>query len=207
MTRPLNVIVVNGSPNSRSKTMGLAQLVTDHLGRLLPIVPHRVDVYSLGLTDATRREDVTPAVEAALAAVESADVIVAATPVYRASYSGLFKHFFDLIDQYGIANTPVILVATGGSDRHALVIEHALRPLFGFFQADTLPVGYYANAGDFDGTTVLNAEVYSRIEVGLHDALPRLRLIADGPAPSAPGFATENDAPKSFTRTREDSRG
>jgi FMN reductase len=181
VTRPLTVVVVNGSPNARSKTMGLADLVTGHLAELLPIELHRVDAYALGhgFTDATAREEVTPEVERELAAVEAADVVVAATPVYRASYSGLFKHFFDLVDMYGLANTPVILVATGGSERHALVLEHALRPLFGFFQADTLPVGYYAAAGDFDGTTVLNAEVYSRIEVGLQDALPRLAALAE----------------------------
>lgn len=191
MSRPLHVVAVNGSPNVRSKTMALASLVTDHLGQLLPIELHRIDVYALGhgLTEATTRDEVSPGVEIELATVESADVIVAATPVYRASYSGMFKHFFDLVDQYGIANTPVILVATGGSDRHALVIEHALRPLFGFFQADTLPVGYYANAGDFDGTTVLNAEVYSRIEVGLHDALPRLQLLTNRQPHTAPGFS------------------
>lgn len=188
MTRILDVVVVNGSPNARSKTMGLADLVTAHLGSLLPIKVHRIDVYALGasFTGAKARDEVSPDVEAELVRVESADVIIAATPVYRASYSGMFKHFFDLVDQYGIANTAVILVATGGSDRHALVIEHALRPLFGFFQANTLPVGYYANAGDFDGTTVLNAEVYSRIEVGLHDALPRLQLLADQPEPIRP---------------------
>lgn len=191
MSRPLGVVVVNGSPHARSRTMGLADLVVTHLGRMLPIEVHRVDVYALGhgLTGATQREEVSPVVERELAAVEAADVIVAATPVYRASYSGMFKHFFDLVDQYGIAGTPVVLVATGGSDRHALVIEHAMRPLFGFFQADVLPVGYYANAGDFDGTTVLNAEVYSRIEVGLHDALPRLRLLAAGTEDVAPGFS------------------
>jgi FMN reductase len=181
VTRPLRVVVVNGSPNSRSKTMGLATLVTDHLGRLLPVEVHRIDVYGLGhgLTDATARDEVSAAVEEELSAVESADVVVAATPVYRGSYAGIFKHFFDLVDVYGLADTPVVLVATGGSERHALVIEHALRPLFGFFQADTLAVGYYASAGDFDGTTVLNAEVYSRIEVGLRDALPRLRARAE----------------------------
>lgn len=191
MSRPLSVVVVNGSPKTRSKTMGLADLVTDHLGRLLPIDVHRINVYALGhgLTEATDRDEVSSEVEPELAAVEAADVLVAATPVYRASYPGMFKHFFDLVDPYGITNTPVILVATGGSERHALVLEHALRPLFGFFQADTLPVGYYATPGDFDGTTVLNAEVYSRIEVGLHDALPRLQLLGQGPTHTAPGFS------------------
>jgi FMN reductase len=182
MSRALTVVVVNGSPNERSKTMGLAGLVTARLKDLLPIELHRVDVYRLGssFTGAAAREDVSPEVERQIRLVEKADLLVAATPVFRASYSGMFKHFFDLVDQYGLANKPVVLVATGGSDRHALVIEHALRPLFGFFQAATAPVGFYANAGDFEGTLVLNSEVYSRIEVGLNDIVARLEALADG---------------------------
>lgn len=181
MSRALTVVVVNGSPNERSKTMGLAGLVTARLRELLPIELHHVDVYRLGrsFTGATAREDVSPEVERQIRLVENADLLVAATPVFRASYSGMFKHFFDLVDQYGLANKPVVLVATGGSDRHALVLEYALRPLFGFFQAATAPVGFYANAGDFDGTVILNSEVYSRVEVGLSDIVPRLKAIAD----------------------------
>jgi len=180
MSRALKLVVVNGSPNERSKTGSLADLVTVTLADMLPIEVHHVGVYRLGtsFTSAVQREDVDETVEAEIRAVETADVLVAATPVYRASYSGMFKHFFDLVDQYALANKPVILLATGGSDRHALVIEHALRPLFAFFQAATVPVGFYANAGDFDGTTVLNNEVYSRIEMGLRDVLPALTLAA-----------------------------
>lgn len=179
MSGVLDVVVVNGSPNERSRTAALAHLVTGRLAELVPSRVRRVDVYRLGpgFTGASSRDDVPPDVEAELRSVERADVVVAATPVFRGSYSGMFKHFFDLVDQYALANTPVILAATGGSDRHALVIEHALRPLFGFFQADVAPVGFYVSAGDFDGTTVLNAEVYSRIEVGLGDILPRLRSL------------------------------
>lgn len=177
MSRPLAVVVVNGSPSERSRTAALADLITGRLGELVPIAARRVDVYRLGpgFTGAPTREDVPPDVEAQLRAVEEADVVVAATPVFRGSYSGMFKHFFDLVDQYALANTPVVLAATGGTERHALVIDHELRPLFGFFQAAVLPVGFYVSAGDFDGTTVLNAEVYSRIEIGLGDVLPRLR--------------------------------
>ncbi|MDT0609017.1 NAD(P)H-dependent oxidoreductase [Streptomyces lancefieldiae] len=182
MSRALSVAVVNGSPNERSRTMGLAGLVTSRLGDLLPVELHQVDVYRLGpsFTGATLREDVSPEVEHRIRLVEEADVVVAATPVFRASYSGMFKHLFDLVDQYGLTNKPVILVATGGSDRHALVVEHALRPLFGFFQAATAPVGFYAHAGDFDGTLVLNGEVYSRVEVGVNDILPRLKALSTG---------------------------
>jgi FMN reductase len=179
MSRPLDVVVVNGSPNERSKTAALAELITDHLAELVPVTVRRIDVYRLGpgFAGNSSRDDFPPDVEAELRAVEEADVVVAATPVFRGSYSGMFKHFFDQIDQYALANTLVVLAATGGSDRHALVIEHALRPLFGFFQAAVLPVGFYVSTGDFDGTTVLNAEVYSRIEVGLADVLPRLRSL------------------------------
>lgn len=188
MSRPLRVVVVNGSPTQRSKTMGLVKLITESLSQKLAIEVHHTNVYHLGpsFTGARSREDLDPSVEEEFAAVESADLLIAATPVYRGSYAGMFKHFFDLVGQYALTNTPVILVATGGSDRHALVIEHALRPLFGFFQAATVPVGFYANSGDFDGDVVLNAEVYSRIEVGLGDVIDSLRRIAVGaPACSA----------------------
>jgi FMN reductase len=63
--------------------------------------------------------------------VETAALVIAATPVFRGSYTGLFKHFFDFVHQYALANKPVRLVATVGSDRHAMVIGQALRPLLG----------------------------------------------------------------------------
>lgn len=169
--RAVRVVVVNGSPNERSKTVGLADVIVDTLGHALPIETSRIDVYRLGpgFTGAIERDDVTAEVEAALRLVEEADLLVAATPVYRGSYPGMFKHFFDLIKQYALANKPVLLAATGATERHALVLEHALRPLFGFFQALTMPVAFYASAGDFDGVTLLNPRVYGRIEMGIAD--------------------------------------
>lgn len=180
MTRPLRVSIVNGSPGVVSKTMALASLVTDSLGRKVTVELHQVDVYHLGesFTGATSRADFSAAVEEQFARVEAADVVIAATPVYRGSYTGMFKHFFDFVGQYALANKPVILVATGGSDRHALVIEHQLRPLFAFFQAAVIPVGFFVNSGDFDGTVVLNAEVYSRIEIALGDVIDGFRRLA-----------------------------
>ncbi|MGP3533753.1 NAD(P)H-dependent oxidoreductase [Microbacterium sp. RD1] len=178
--RRLDVVVVNGSPSAPSKSVAVAELITATLGELVPITVRRVDVYRLGpgFTSAPGREEVSAEVEAELLAIERADVLVTALPVYRGSYPGMFKHLFDLIDQYALANKPVILSATGGSERHALVIEHELRPLFGFFQAAVLPVGFFVSAGDIDGTTILNAEVYSRIHVGLRDVLPQLEALA-----------------------------
>jgi len=184
---PFRVAVVNGSPSERSKTMGLVDVIVATLRDVLgaesrPIEETRIDVYRLGpgFTGALDREGVTPEVEAALRRAEEADLLIAATPVFRGSYTGMFKHFFDLVDQYALANKPVLLAATGGGDHHALVLEHALRPLFGFFQAMTVPVAIFASSGDFDGTTLLNPRVYGRIETALTDVADILKERAAG---------------------------
>ena len=176
----LRVVVVNGSPNRESKTMGLVDVVLQALGEVVPYEASQVDVYRLGpgFTGAVERGDVTPEVEGALRRTEQAGLLVAATPVFRGSYPGLFKHFFDLIDQYALANKLVLLAATGGSDHHALVLEHALRPLFGFFQAMTVPVAIFASGGDFDGTLLLNPRVHGRIHMALADVADLLRARA-----------------------------
>lgn len=177
----LRVVVVNGSPHERSKTMGLVAVVLDQLQKIVPADVEQVDVYRLGagFTDATERDDVSPQIEATIRRVEQADLLIAATPVYRGSYTAMFKHLFDLVDQYALANKLVLLAATGGGDHHALVLEHALRPLFGFFQAMTIPVAVFASSGDFDGTVLLNPRVYGRIEVALGDVADLLRARAE----------------------------
>lgn len=91
----------------------------------------------------------------ALALVEAADAYVVATPVYRASYTGALKNFFDLVPNDPNGSDPlrgkvVGLLATGGSDHHYLVLEHQLRPLFGFFGAHTVARAVYASARDFN---------------------------------------------------------
>ncbi|MFI0372994.1 NAD(P)H-dependent oxidoreductase [Actinomadura sp. 1N219] len=178
----LRVVVVNGSPSRPSKTMGLVDVVLDTLKEMLPIETSRIDVYGLGpgFTGAIERDGVTPEVEAALRLAEDADLLIAAAPVFRGSYPGMFKHFFDLVEQYALAGKPVLLAATGGGDHHALVLEHAMRPLFAFFQALTVPVAIFANAGDFDGATLLNPRVYGRVQTGLTDVADLLRARATG---------------------------
>lgn len=151
---------------------------------MLPVERSQIDVYRLGpgFTSVIERDDVTPDVEAALRLAEQAGLLIAATPVFRASYPGFFKHFFDLIDQYALANKLVLLAATGGSEQHALVLEHALRPLFTFFQALTVPVAIFASAADFDGTLLLNPRVHGRIEMSLRDVADLLKARATGPS-------------------------
>ncbi|MEU1090795.1 CE1759 family FMN reductase [Streptomyces sp. NPDC005892] len=86
---------------------------------------------------------------AALDAVAAADGLIAVTPVFSASYSGLFKSFFDVIDKDALTGKPVLVGATGGTARHSLVTEHALRPLFAYLRALVLPTAVYAASEDW----------------------------------------------------------
>lgn len=92
-----------------------------------------------------------PALREALEAVSGADGLIAVTPVFAASYSGLFKSFFDLVEPDALAGTPVLIAATGGTPRHSLVLDHALRPLFTHLHATVVPTGVYAAAEDWGG--------------------------------------------------------
>ncbi|WP_328907525.1 FMN reductase [Streptomyces sp. NBC_00234] len=187
MTAPLKVVAVVGSLRSPSKTTALADLILRTLATRTTTETRLIELHTLGTAfiGAVERDQVGAEAEEALRAVEEADLVIAATPVFRGSYTGLFKHFFDLVDQYGLAAKPVLLAATGGTERHALVIEHAMRPLFGFLQAWTAPAGIYLGSGDFDGTTILNPEVYERIEMAVDDVVPVAEALAGARAPVA----------------------
>ena len=108
----------------------LAHLVTDHALTGFP---------TGALADAVRR-------------VAEADAIVAVTPVYTGSYSGLFKMFFDVLDDGLLEGKPVLIAATAGTARHSLVLEFALRPLFAYLRADVVPTAVFAASSDFGAT-------------------------------------------------------
>ncbi|NUK52198.1 NAD(P)H-dependent oxidoreductase [Streptomyces lunaelactis] len=93
-----------------------------------------------------------PALGEAIEAVTEADSLIAVTPVFTASYSGLFKSFFDLIEPHALTGRPVLIGATGGTARHSLVLEHALRPLFAYLRALVVPTAVYAASEDWGGT-------------------------------------------------------
>jgi len=90
-----------------------------------------------------------PALESALSAVTRADGLVAVTPVFSASYSGLFKTFFDVVEKDALTGMPTLLGATAGTARHSLVIDHAMRPLFAYLRAAVVPTGVFAATDDF----------------------------------------------------------
>jgi FMN reductase len=93
----------------------------------------------------------SPSLQAALDAILAADGLIAVTPIFSASYSGLFKLFFDLVERDGLAGTPVLIAATGGTARHSLALEHAMRPLFAYLNAAVVATAVYAATGDWGG--------------------------------------------------------
>ncbi len=104
------------------------------------------------------------ALKQAIDRVGSADGLIAVTPIFTASYNALFKAFFDVLDKDAIVGLPVLIGATGGSERHSLALDHALRPLFGYLRAVVVPTGVYAASADFGARGGDTAGLAVRIE-------------------------------------------
>lgn len=85
----------------------------------------------------------------ALDQVREADALIVVTPVFKASYSGLFKSFWDLVEDGSLAGKPVLIAAIGGTARHSLMLETAMRPLFSYLKATVAPSGVFAATDDF----------------------------------------------------------
>jgi FMN reductase len=96
--------------------------------------------------------------------IETADILVVGSPIYRASYSGALKHLFDMVDYRALTGAVGVIAATGGSAFHALATEHQFRPLLGFFGIISVPTTIYALETDFAGSVLTSAQIQQRIE-------------------------------------------
>lgn len=181
----ISIVAVSGSLHSPSKTtvlvreilQGFAGALRSGAGADLEVETHLIELSEIGreFSGALSRDDLSPIAEEALRRIESATLLIVASPVYRASFTGLFKHVFDFVGQYALIDKPVLLAATGGSDRHALIIEHQFRPLFSFFQAITLPIGVYASDTDFVDYRIDSTALRERIDQAIARGLPVVR--------------------------------
>jgi FMN reductase len=130
-------------------------------------------------------------------AVAGADGVVAVTPIFSASYNGLFKTFFDLLDDGALTGTPVLLGATAGTARHSLALEHAIRPLFAYLRALTTPTAVFAASEDWGAGRSVDGGLAARIERAAGEFADL--LATREAAPSADLFA----APTPFERLLE----
>jgi FMN reductase len=100
----------------------------------------------------------------AVETVTGADGLIAVSPIFSASFSGLFKTFFDVLDKEALVGKPVLLAATAGTARHSLALEHAMRPLFAYLRAVTVPTGVFAATEDWAGAGGVDRALADRID-------------------------------------------
>lgn len=167
-TRTLAVVSAGLSQPSSSRLLAdrLADAVTRHLEErgisvsreVVEVRDHAHDVVNNTLTGFA-----SPDLQRALETVAGADGLIAVTPIFNASNSGLFKSFFDVLDDQALVDKPVLLGATGGTARHSLALEHGVRPMFSYLRAITVPTAVFAASQDW-GSTSDGGALVSRIE-------------------------------------------
>ncbi|MFF0722991.1 FMN reductase [Micromonospora sp. NPDC003816] len=123
--------------------------------------------------------------------VTGADGLIAVTPIFNASYSGLFKSFFDLLDADALGGRPVLIGATGGTARHSLALEHALRPMFAYLRSVVTPTAVFAASEDWSGGTAEGA-LRSRITRAAGELAEQVHRAAPSSGPADP-FALGTD--------------
>ena len=174
-----SIVVVSAGLSNPSST----RLLADQLAAATANAVADADVTTVELRDLAH--EITdhlltgfpgPNLSRAIEAVRAADGLIVVTPVFSASYSGLFKSFFDVLETGVLDGKPVLVAATAGTARHSLVLEHALRPLFAYLHALVVPTGVFAATDDF-GDTGLHARIAR--------AAGELATLAGGPTGAA----------------------
>lgn len=154
--KSLKVVVVSAGASDPSSTAMLAdrlaaRAVTTGRERGLEVAVETIELRALAneIAAALVTQNLGPGLTAAVETLAGADGIVAATPIYKAGVSGLFKSFFDILDNDLLIAKPVAPIATAGTARHALVVDEAMRPLFAYMRALTIPTSVFASTEDW----------------------------------------------------------
>lgn len=180
-----HIVGFSGSAHRPSRTRALVESVIQHVSGDRPVDATVFDLVDVGTNIGfSRRQDLPQELQDILNAIEKADALVVGSPVYKGSYTGLFKHVIDFIDPAALAGKPVVLAATGGGHGHALVVEHQLRPLFGFFSALTIPTALYAADSEFADGVPADEKLRARIIRAAHE-LERALDLASGQSSAA----------------------
>jgi FMN reductase len=196
MTR--TIAVVTAGLSQPSSTRLLADRLAEAVDRSLRLYDEQVEVVTIelrdlahALTDHLLTGFPSADLERALSTVMRADAVVAVTPVFSASYSGLFKTFFDVLEPDALAGKPVLVAATAGTARHSLVLDFALRPLFTYLHAVVVPTGVFAASEDFGSRGAAEGSLSTRVD----RAARELADLVAGPRPAQPVDPFENPTP------------
>src|SRR6478735_4051583 len=197
------VAVISAGLSQPSSTRLLADQLAEatrreaaHQGQQVEMVTIEIRQLAQDITNNLLTGFPSAALQTAIETVTSADAVIAVTPVFSASYSGLFKSFFDVLDPQSLVGTPVLMAATGGSARHSLVLDYALRPLFSYLKATLVSTGVFAATADF-GSDEAGRSLDDRIHRAAADLVGLLEPGGDvdlgandarsGPGPAKPG--------------------
>ena len=187
----MKLIVISGGLRELSST----RLLADRLGAAVRAELGQVDIevvelrhLARAITDAMLTGFAAPDLEAVFDAIAGSDGVIAVTPTFNATFSGLFKSFFDVLPEQTLEETPVLIAATGGTERHSLVLDHALRPMFCYLHALVSPTGVFAATADF-GADSTGSGLSERIAKAARDFAQLLR--ASGPRPHRDQFNDE----------------
>ncbi|RWD54095.1 MAG: FMN reductase [Mesorhizobium sp.] len=172
------VLGISGNLTRPSKTRGFVDHIVGQVAKKIGASSATFDIQDLGpsFAHSKRLGNLDLSARNIVEQLSSAAVLVVGSPTFKGSYTGLFKHFFDLLEPSSLKGKPIILAATGGGERHSLVVEHQLRPLFGFFEALTIPTGIYASDRDFADGVIISEAIRNRTEQAIIEAC---RLVAE----------------------------
>ncbi|MFD9097313.1 FMN reductase [Streptomyces collinus] len=191
----MKLVVVSAGLSAPSSTRLLGDRLATAVDRHTPVDTEVIELRDLAVEIAHNFTNgfAGKNLAAAQEAVAGADGLIVVTPVFSASYSGLFKSFFDVLDKDALAGKPVLIAATGGSARHSLVLEHALRPLFAYLRAVVVPTAVYAASEDWGAEGL--PERVERAAGELAALLPSAVRSAGAVAPAAPVQPAEPEEP------------
>lgn len=162
----LRFVGLSGNITTPSKTRRLVETALEMALDRLEVQTETIEINDFGdsLGQARKLGDLDAQGQALVGRILAADALVVATPVYKASYPGLFKHLIDLLDPASLLNKPILIAATGGGEKHALAVEHQLRPLFAFFEARVLPTAVHVSDKDFTEGVLVSQASLTRLE-------------------------------------------
>lgn len=167
------IVTINGSPSVGGRTGALLRETAAAVCR--NVRGARVEEVSLAaewreIFCGIWRQDISERGEELLRCAERADLLIVGSPIFRGTYTGVLKHYFDLVSREGMAGKNAIITATGGSALHGLALEHQFRPLMGFFGIQTTATALFGVEGDFEGTEIQSEALRERIERAAKEA-------------------------------------
>jgi len=168
----MKIVGISGNISTPSRTRFLVESILSNAAQKAHSKYTLIDIsqFASELGSTVNYDNFPQVLSNAYQAITEADLIVIGSPVYKASYTELLKHFFDLLDPKKLVGKVAILAATGGTDQHALVLEYQLRPLASFFGVATAPTTIYARDNEFIDYRLHSEAIDARINNAVNQA-------------------------------------